>query len=88
MSQIGTGNRWNLQDAKARLSELVDRALTGKPQLIRRRGVDAVIVVRVEDFTATTKPGVSLLEFLASRPHPDVSLEVERSREVSRDLEL
>ena len=36
---------WNLQDAKARLSEVVDRALLGEPQVILRRGEPAVIVL-------------------------------------------
>jgi prevent-host-death family protein len=77
------GSVWNLSRAKARLGEVVDRAMTGRPQLIRRRGADAVVVVRVEDFAATAKPKPTFLEFIASSPHRDVSLDVERGREAS-----
>jgi antitoxin Phd len=41
---------WPLQDAKNRLSELVDRAKAGVPQIITRRGEQVVVVVGIEDF--------------------------------------
>jgi len=37
--------RWQLQDAKNRLSELVDEATKGEAQVITRRGHDAVVVM-------------------------------------------
>lgn len=41
---------WQLQEAKARLSELVDRALQGEPQVVTRHGHKAVVVVDYETF--------------------------------------
>ncbi len=80
--------RWNLQDAKARLSELVDRALAGAPQRIMRRGRDAVVILRIADYEAVTEPKLSLLEFFASSPHREISLDVQRNRSVGRDIEM
>ena len=37
--------QWQLQTAKAQLSELVEAALRGEPQRITRRGKDAVMVL-------------------------------------------
>ncbi len=36
---------WQVQDAKQRFSELVQRALDEGPQLVTRRGKEAVVVV-------------------------------------------
>jgi len=44
------GTTWPLQDAKNRLSELVDRAKAGIPQIITRRGRQVVVVIGIEDF--------------------------------------
>jgi antitoxin Phd len=41
---------WQLQDAKARFSELVDTTIRDGPQVVSRRGVDAVVVVPVEEW--------------------------------------
>jgi prevent-host-death family protein len=41
---------WQLQDAKARFSELVESAVKDGPQLITRRGVDTAVLVRLEDW--------------------------------------
>jgi prevent-host-death family protein len=38
-------NRWKLQDAKARFSEVVRRARAGEPQQVTVHGKEAVVVV-------------------------------------------
>jgi len=80
--------RWNLQDAKARLSELVDRALAGAPQRIMRRGRDAVVMLRIADYEVVTKPKQSLLQFFASSPHREISLDIQRDRSAGREIDV
>ncbi len=46
---------WKLQDAKARFSELVRRARTGKPQRVTVHGKEAVVVVDAERFEVRPK---------------------------------
>jgi antitoxin Phd len=42
---------WKLEDAKARLSELIRRAAEGKePQRITVRGKDAVVVISAQEY--------------------------------------
>jgi prevent-host-death family protein len=45
---------WPVQEARAKLSALIDEALTGKPQRITRNGKDTVVVVREADFAPTS----------------------------------
>ena len=44
--------QWQLQTAKAQLSELVEAALRGEPQRITRRGKDAVMVLSEKAYVA------------------------------------
>lgn len=41
---------WTLQDAKNRFSAVVEAARGGKPQLVTKRGVPAVVVVSAEEY--------------------------------------
>lgn len=49
-------NTWKLQDAKARLSELVRKARAGAPQTVTVHGKDAVIIADAERFEVRPKP--------------------------------
>jgi prevent-host-death family protein len=44
--------QWQLQTAKAQLSELIEAALRGRPQRITRRGKDAVMVLSERAYIA------------------------------------
>ena len=46
---------WQLQDAKARLSELIDTAATEGPQTITRRGVKTAVVVPINEWERMTE---------------------------------
>jgi prevent-host-death family protein len=46
----GGSASWNLEDAKARFSEVVRRARQGVPQHVSVRGQDAVVVLSASDF--------------------------------------
>jgi antitoxin Phd len=42
--------KWQLQDAKARFSELIEDTLTKGPQIVTRRGIDTAVVVSVDEW--------------------------------------
>lgn len=78
---------WQLQEAKSRFSELVDRTLEGEPQVVTRRGKPVVVVVPYETYQTLTRPG-NLSEFLLTSPLAGAELEFERDRSRPRDLDL
>ena len=41
---------WQLQDAKARFSELIDTTIKNGPQIVTRRGIETVVLVPVEEW--------------------------------------
>ena len=42
--------KWQLQEAKVRFSELIDDALEKGPQIVTRRGIDAAVVVSIDEW--------------------------------------
>ncbi len=81
-----TIHTWQLQHAKNRLSEVVDRAVQDGPQVITRRGVETVVVVAVSDYRKLARPKQSLVDFLRASPLAD--LDLERDPDPGREVEL
>jgi prevent-host-death family protein len=79
---------WALQDAKNRLSEVVDRAIKEGPQTITRRGRETAVVVSVHDYQELTKPEGSLVSFLRESPLVGADLDLERVEDYGRKVEL
>ncbi|PZA05986.1 MULTISPECIES: type II toxin-antitoxin system Phd/YefM family antitoxin [unclassified Meiothermus] len=72
---------WQLQEAKARFSEVVERALKGEPQTVTRRGRPAVVVLDWATYTRLRGKDVSLLEALRpSEPLSDEEAEALANR--------
>ena len=49
--------QWQLQDAKAQFSQVVEAALQGEPQHVTRRGQEAVVVLSEASYRALHKVG-------------------------------
>jgi prevent-host-death family protein len=82
---------WQLQDAKARFSELVKRAREQGPQHVSVRGEPAVVVISEEEFTRLVSPRPSIVDhILEGEPWPDdlVDLINARSHDTGRDVDL
>lgn len=78
--------QWQLQTAKAQLSEVVDAALRGEPQRITRRGKDAVMVLSEQEYvalkTSAKRDAPNFVEYLLSIPK-ERAASVESSKSVA-----
>jgi prevent-host-death family protein len=81
------GGTWTLAGAKARLSEVVDRAQAG-PQTITRNGKPSAVIVSAEDWARKTVRKGTLAEFLLASPLRGADLDLERQRDTPRDVTL
>jgi prevent-host-death family protein len=79
---------WQLQEAKARLSEVVKSSQRDGPQEISVRGEAAVVVVSKAYYDRLRRRKPSLLEFLRRSPLAGLPLEIERDRTPTRELRL
>ena len=79
---------WSVADAKAHLSEVIERARHEGPQTITRNGKKAVVVVSVDEWERHTEPKESLSEFFRRSPLFDSGIDLERVRSEPRDVDL
>jgi prevent-host-death family protein len=86
-SSPSPGSTWTLAGAKARLSEVVDRAQAG-PQTITRNGKPSAVIVSAEEWARKTVRKGTLAEFLLASPLRGADLELERQRDTPRDVTL
>lgn len=78
---------WTVASAKARLSQVIERAQSS-PQTITRNGKPSVVVVSAEEWERKTARKGTLAEFLLDSPLRGLDLDVERLRDEPRDLSL
>ena len=66
---------WAVQDAKARFSELLEKAEQSGPQTITRRGVEKAVLVPIDKWRQMTEtPKRTLIEVLMSGPKFDIPI--------------
>jgi prevent-host-death family protein len=82
--------QWQLQEAKARFSEVVRRAKQEGPQHVTVHGREEVVVVGADDFRrlAGDRSGQALVDALRTSPHRSTSIEPARARMPVRDVDL
>lgn len=89
MANARPKDRWKLEDAKARFSELVRRANSDGPQTVTVRGKEAAVVLSAEQYEklrpASTER-LPLVEFLESLDLE--GLELTRVPDFGRDVTL
>jgi antitoxin Phd len=77
--------KWQLQHAKAKFSEMINRAIEEGPQTITRHGKDVAVLVPAHEYERL-RATRNFKEFLASAPFGD--LKIRRSRQRARKIEL
>jgi prevent-host-death family protein len=81
-------HNWQLQEAKARFSELVKRATKDGPQHITVHGEPAVVLMSEKEFNRLKKPKSSFVAFINRSPLKGISLDLKRDKSPNRDVEL
>jgi len=79
---------WTVKEAKAKFSEVVDKARTEGPQTVTRNGRCAVVIVSAEEWSRKTRRIGNLAEFFAESPLRESGLTVSRPQEGSRKIDL
>ena len=86
-----TQKEWQLQDAKARFSEVFHLTREQGPQRVTKHGRTAVVVLPAEDYerlTAAKARKGSLAQFFAESPLAGSGVQLRRKREYGRTVDL
>ncbi len=78
---------WQLQEAKAKLTELVNNCKTD-PQIISRRGISEVVVISIDKYNELLQSKESIVSFFKNSPLNGVDLELARDKSQMREIEL
>jgi prevent-host-death family protein len=81
-------NHWQLQDAKNRFSNLVEKAQHTGPQVVTKHGKDAVVVLSMDEYKKLIKPKMNLVNFFQNSPLANIEFDLTRNKEIPRDIEL
>lgn len=79
---------WQLQDAKARFSQVVKSAITDGPQEITVHGKPAAIVLSADDYARLAGGKPSFVDFVQQSPLRGAALVVKRDRSPVRRVRL
>ena len=80
--------KWQLQEAKNQLSEVVRKAQSEGPQVITLHGTDAVVVVSAKDYGRLARPRGKLVDFFRKSPLIGVELNLARDKDTGRRVDL
>jgi prevent-host-death family protein len=79
---------WTLAQAKAKFSEVVEKARANGPQTITKNGHVAVVVVSADEWDRKTRRAGNLAEFFAGSPLRASGLKTPRRKDGPREIEL
>jgi prevent-host-death family protein len=79
---------WTVAEAKAKFSEVIDKAKSDGPQTITRNGRRTVVVVAAEEWERKTKRKGNLAEFFAASPLRGSGLKVRHLTGRPRKVDL
>jgi prevent-host-death family protein len=80
---------WQMQEAKARLSEVVKTAQSEGPQKITMHGQSVAVVISQSMYQRLTNNQLTLTEFLTNSPFFGMEeLTLEREQSLTREIEL
>ena len=81
-------NTWQLQEAKARLSEVIKKANKEGPQSITVHGQPSAVVLSSGEYERLKRPKGSLVEFMRRSPLFGVDLKLRREQTRTREAEF
>ena len=68
--------KWQVQEAKARFSELLDTALRKGPQIVTRRGVETAVLVPIEEWRRVQSDAKPTLKDWLLAPEPRFEIDL------------
>lgn len=85
---IEPARTWQIKDARANFSTLVDKAISEGPQIVTRNGKTMVVIVSADEWERRRRLDGDLVEFFAGSPLREEGLAIERAIDHPREIEF
>lgn len=79
---------WQVQQAKTRLSKVIDDAQIKGPQIITRHGAERAVILSMDEYRSLTTRKPDLRDFLLNGPKFDEDLDITRDSDTGREVEF
>jgi prevent-host-death family protein len=79
---------WQLQEAKARLSEVIKKAKKEGPQSITVHGSPTAVVISSKEYERLKHPQWSFVEFMRRSPLYGLDLDLNREQTLTREADI
>jgi len=79
---------WQLQEAKARLSEVIRKAKKEGPQSITVHGSPTAVVISNKEYEQLKHPKGSFVEFMRCSPLYGVDIDFKREQTLTREADI
>lgn len=80
---------WQIQEAKNKFSELIDKTLSEGPQIVTKHGTEVAVMMPIDQFRKLTAPKQRLGDFLMDSPLRNSELVIERDQSTQlREVDL
>ena len=79
---------WQLQEAKARLSEVIKKAKKEGPQRITVHGSPTAVVISSKEYDRLKHPRGSFVSFMRKSPLYGVDLDLKREQTLTREADV
>lgn len=79
---------WQLQTAKARLSEVIKKASNEGPQTITLHGEPSAVILSNEDYEKLKEPRCNFVEFMRKSPLLGIEIDLKRERTGARKTDI
>ncbi|HSO71299.1 MAG TPA: type II toxin-antitoxin system Phd/YefM family antitoxin [Thermodesulfobacteriota bacterium] len=76
---------WQLQEAKNKLSKVVDEAIHRGPQIITRHGVEVAVVLSLDEYRRLASSQEKLSDFFRHSPLSEVDIDLSRDMSSVRE---
>lgn len=80
--------KWQLQDAKNRFSEIVKKAVQNGPQMVTRHGTDTVVIMSVDEYCKLKRPKTDLVSFFKTSPLFNIEIDLARNKDYPREVKF
>jgi antitoxin Phd len=81
-------NSWQIQEAKTYFSKLIHCVEEFGLQKITRQGHEVAVVMSKKEYDKLVQPKTSLIDFFANSPLSELDIDIERSKDPMREVDL
>ncbi len=78
---------WQVQEAKARFSQLIQEAKAHGPQQITHHGKIVAIIISSKEYERLKGSKISLLTFIQNSPLKGLELDISRDQSLTREVD-